>query len=161
MKKDSVTKEAQNVALEQAEQSTVSDTIEPGADIASEHTGDSENTDDPGREEAPKESDSAEDIAPKSNQITEEDVKNMSYWELWGYRREGGMFYHVATSSFYTFLIYLFLRICYLFYIRDLSHFGINWWSIPLCIIVGLLYWFIHEAIYKKKMPERNQNKPE
>ena len=53
-------------------------------------------------------------------------------------------------AMFYAFIAYLFLKVCYLFYLRDFSAFRIDWWSVPLCAAIGLVYWFAHEFLYRK-----------
>ena len=47
--------------------------------------------------------------------------------------------------------IFLLIKVYYLFASKDLEglKFSLDWWSIPLAVIVGLAYWYIHEAVYK------------
>ena len=67
--------------------------------------------------------------------------------------------YFVLTLGIYAFIAYLFLKVCYLFYIRDFSSFRIDWWAILLCLCTGLVYWFVHELLYKKHGPAPDSQK--
>lgn len=91
--------------------------------------------------------------------LTREEIQNMSYWELWGVRRKAGPLYFVLTLGVYAFIAYLFLKVCYLFYIRDFSSFGIDWWAVLLCLAVGFVYWSVHELLYKKHGPTSDLKK--
>ncbi|MBQ1509087.1 MAG: hypothetical protein IIZ47_06650 [Erysipelotrichaceae bacterium] len=92
-------------------------------------------------------------MSEKKKQYTPEEIKAMSYWQLWGLRREGGPVYHVMTVSFYAFMVYLLIKVYYLFASRDLEglKFSLDWWSIPLAVIAGLAYWYGHEAYYRHR----------
>lgn len=93
------------------------------------------------------------------NPYTQEDIRKMSYWQLWGLRRKAGKFYFIFLTSIYFFMTYLFGRVIYMFAKKSFDKFTINWWSIPLCLAVGIAYWFIHEwyynNIYIKKNPDK------
>lgn len=94
-------------------------------------------------------------------QYSEEEIKQMSYWQLWGLRRKAGITTFVMMISVYAFLLYIFFRVIQIFASKDFNggKFTINYWSIPICIIIGLLYWFIHEWYYKNVFLKNNPDK--
>ena len=91
------------------------------------------------------------------HQYTEEEIKQMSYWQLWGLRRKAGMLYYVLTTTVYAFLIYLFLKVCYIFYTKKFSGFSVDWWAVVICIAIGLIYWYAHELFYRKHNPDADK----
>lgn len=87
------------------------------------------------------------------NTIRPDVFRRLSYWQKWSLRRQAGLFYYAATYSVYMFVGYVGFKMFYLAYLKDF-HFKLDWWSFPLSIIVGLGFWFVHEAIYKKKLSD-------
>lgn len=85
----------------------------------------------------------------KPNEYTEEEIKNMTYWELWGLRRTAGMSYYMMLLSIYSFLLYLFFKVVYKFATKSFDNFSVDWWAILLCLGIALIYWFFHEWYYK------------
>ncbi len=73
-----------------------------------------------------------------------------SHHERWEAAQKAGPLYIIMIYSLYAFMLYLYLKAMYLFIIRDLSVYRVDWWSIPLCIGFGCAYWFINEWLYKK-----------
>ena len=92
-------------------------------------------------------------IITNPNTIRPEVFRKLSYWQKWSLRRQAGLIYYAATYSVYTFVAYVGLKMFYLVYLKDFR-FKLDWWSFPLAIIVGLAFWFIHEAIFKKKLSD-------
>ena len=82
---------------------------------------------------------------------TEEEIKKMSYWELWGLRRRPGLWYFLILLGIYTFMAYLFIKVIWIFASKNFNgmRFTIDWWAIPLCLISGPLYFYGHEWYYK------------
>ena len=95
----------------------------------------------------------------KQKKYTPEEIKAMSYWQLWGLRRETGAFYHVATVSFYGFMVYLLIKVYWMFASRSLDglKFSLDWWSIPLAVLIGLGYWYFHEFWYRNKYLKKEE----
>lgn len=102
------------------------------------------------KKEAPGKESPDQEAPFKGARLTREEIQAMSYWELWGVRRKAGPWFYTLTNGLYAFIAYLFLKVCYLFYLRDFSAFRIDWWSVPLCAAIGLVYWFAHEFLYRK-----------
>ncbi|MBR2067516.1 MAG: hypothetical protein IJ875_04560 [Solobacterium sp.] len=80
---------------------------------------------------------------------TAEEIKKMSYWQLWGLRRQTGLFYFLVSVTFYSFLLYLFFKVIYMSALKQFGNFQLDWWAIPVCILIGLIYYYGHEAYYK------------
>ena len=87
------------------------------------------------------------------NPYTQDDIRNMSYWELWGLRRKAGIFYFLILLSIYSFLAYLFLKVVYIFATKSFGDmaFSVDWWAVLLCLAFALIYYFFHEWYYKNK----------
>ena len=85
--------------------------------------------------------------------IKPEVFRKLSYWQKWSLRRQAGLFYYTATYAVYTFVAYVAFKMFFQVYSKDFR-FRIDWWSLPLAIAVGLAFWFVHEAIYKKKLSD-------
>ena len=82
---------------------------------------------------------------------TEEEIKNMSYWQLWELRRKTGVWYFLILLAIYTFMIYLFLKVIYMFASKNFNgmRFAVDWWIVPICLLTGPLYYYGHEWYYK------------
>ena len=91
------------------------------------------------------------------NSLSEDEIKKLSYWELWGLRRNLGAFYYIFYVSLFALIVYLFIKICYLLHIRNFK-FSFDWYSIPLALVVGVLYWVLHEKIYKDKYLDKHKD---
>lgn len=104
-----------------------------------------------------KQSKKTEEAKESEHQYTEEEIKQMSYWQLWGLRRKAGMLYYVLTTTVYAFLVYLFLKVCYIFYTKKFSGFSVDWWAVLICIAIGLIYWYAHELLYRKHNPDADK----
>lgn len=89
---------------------------------------------------------------------TEEEIKNMSYWQLWGLRRKPGLMYFVPLLAVYTFLIYCFLKVLYILRAGDSLQFNVDLWIIPVCLLAGPIYYYGHEFYYKNFYLKKNQN---
>ena len=87
----------------------------------------------------------------EEKKYTEEEIKQMDYWQLWGLRRKTGLWYFTPLLAVYTFLIYAFLKIIYIFLKADTLEFKVDLWIIPICLLAGPIYYYVHELIYKKK----------
>ena len=85
----------------------------------------------------------------QEKQYTDEEIKNMSYWQLWELRRKAGVWYFVPLLAVYAFMIYCFIKVMYLFIIRDLSKFTVDLWIIPIIALIGPIYFYGHEWYYK------------
>ena len=85
----------------------------------------------------------------ENKQYTEEEIKKMSYWQLWELRRKAGVWYFVPLLAGYVFMAYCFFKVLYLFMIRDVSVFKVDLWIIPIVILAGPAYFYFHEWYYK------------
>ena len=85
----------------------------------------------------------------EEKQYTEEEIKSMSYWQLWGLRRKTGLWYYVPLMAVYTFLIYAFIKCLAILAFSDTLEFKVDLWIIPVCLLSGPLYYYIHELYYK------------
>ena len=81
---------------------------------------------------------------------TEEEIKKMSYWELWGLRRKPGVWYFLIQVGIYAFMAYLFCKVIWIFASKSFEgmRFIVDWWAIPLCLVTGPLYFYLHEWYY-------------
>lgn len=101
------------------------------------------------------------DVTNKAKTYTEDEIRQMSYWQLWGLRRKAGLMYYIILLSIYTFLTYAFCKVVYIFATKkfDNMSFNVDWWAVLLCLSVALIYWFFHELFYKniflKKHPDK------
>ena len=82
-------------------------------------------------------------------QYTQEEIKNMSYWQLWELRRQSGILYFIVTIGLYTFLIYCFFKIMFVLAKSSTLEFKVDWWAIILCLLAGPIYYYLHELYYK------------
>ena len=85
----------------------------------------------------------------EEKKYTEEEIKNMSYWQLWEVRRKTGLWYYVPLLAVYTFLIYAFIKCLVILATSDTLEFKVDLWIIPVCLLMGPLYYFGHEFYYK------------
>lgn len=85
----------------------------------------------------------------EEKQYTEEEIKNMSYWQLWGLRRKTGLWYFVPLLGVYSFLIYSFFKILYILRFSDKLEFKVDLWAIPIFVLAGPVYYYFHELYYK------------
>ena len=85
----------------------------------------------------------------EEKKYTEEEIKNMSYWQLWEVRRKTGLWYYVPLLAVYTFLIYAFIKCLVILATSDTLEFKVDLWIIPVCLLMGPLYYFVHEYYYK------------
>ena len=85
----------------------------------------------------------------EEKKYTEEEIKNMSYWQLWEVRRKTGLWYFVPLLAVYTFLIYAFIKCLVILATSDTLEFKVDLWIIPVCLLMGPLYYFVHEFYYK------------
>ena len=80
---------------------------------------------------------------------TQEEIKNMSYWQLWQLRRKAGLWYFMPLLAVYTFLIYAFIKCIITIAIGSTLEFKVDPWIYPILLIVGPLYYYGHEYYYK------------
>ena len=85
----------------------------------------------------------------KEKQYTREELKQMSYWQLWGLRRKLGIWYYLPLIGVYTFLIYCFGKVIYILLNSDTLEFKVDLWIIPVCLLIGPIYYLIHEWYYR------------
>lgn len=90
----------------------------------------------------------------EQRQLTEEDIKKMSYWEVWGESRKAGLIANAAPIALYTFMVELFIRIIVLLKEGTLQ-FSLHWYHYVIPFVVALLYYYIHELIYKMKFKKK------
>ena len=89
-------------------------------------------------------------------EYTKEEIQNMSYWELWGVRRTAGVKYYLLTFAIYTFLLYCFIKLIYIFASKHFENgFQVDPWIIPICLITGPLFYYLHEWYYKNKFQNK------
>ncbi len=93
------------------------------------------------------------------NPYSDDDIKEMSYWQLWGLRRKAGMYYFLFLIFVYSFITYLFLKVIYIFASKNFTSFSVDWWAILICALISISYWLIHEKyyhlVYLKKHPDK------
>ena len=82
-------------------------------------------------------------------QYTEEEIKNMSYWQLWELRRKAGLWYFMPLMAAYVFFIYCFVKVLLIFAYGDTLEFKIDLWIIPVLLLIGPIYYYFHEWYYK------------
>ena len=60
-------------------------------------------------------------------------------------------FTNLILLAIYTFMIYLFLKVIYMFASKDFNgmRFAVDWWIVPICLLTGPLYYYGHEWYYK------------
>lgn len=85
----------------------------------------------------------------EEKEYTREEIKNMSYWQLWGLRRKTGLWYFLVLGGIYSFLIYAFFKALIILGSGDTLKFVVDLWAIPIFILAGPLYYLIHELYYK------------
>lgn len=85
----------------------------------------------------------------ETKQYSEEEIKEMSYWQTWELRRNSGLLYYIMTFALYTFMIYCFVKIMLILAKSDTLEFKVDLWIIPLCLITGPLYYYFHEWYFK------------
>lgn len=96
----------------------------------------------------------------KKKQYTEEEIKNMSYWELWGLRREISLWYYIVLGFIYSFLIYAFIKVVIIFASKHFENgFNVDWWIIPILLLMGPLYYYGHEIYYKNYFLKQDKEK--
>lgn len=94
----------------------------------------------------------------ETKQYTREEIKNMSYWQLWELRRKTGLWYFIILGAVYSFLIYAFIKILVILGKGDTLEFVIDLWAIPIFILIGPLYYYIHELYYKNVYSKKQSN---
>lgn len=85
----------------------------------------------------------------QEKQYTEEEIKKMSYWQLWELRRKPGLLYFVPSLGVYAFLIYCFIKVLYILGTSDTLEFKVDLWIVPVVLMVGPIYYYFHEWYYK------------
>lgn len=90
-------------------------------------------------------------MSNKNNQkqYTREELQQMNYWQLWGLRRKSGLWYFLPLVGIYTFIVYCFFKVIYILAKSDTLEFKVDLWIIPVCLLAGLLYYYLHELYYK------------
>ena len=92
----------------------------------------------------------------EEKQYTKQEIKNMSYWELWGLRRKANLWYFMTLIGIYSFLIYAFIKCMYILLKGDSLTFNVDLWAIPLFVIAGPIYYYGHELYYKNVFLKKN-----
>ena len=84
----------------------------------------------------------------EEKQYSEEEIKNMSYWQLWSLRRKAGLWYYFPLLGVYSFLLYSFIKVLVILATSDKLVFNVDIWAIPIFLLVGPIYYFGHEWYY-------------
>lgn len=95
-------------------------------------------------------------IDMEKKQYTQEEIKNMSYWQLWEIRRQTGLWYYLPIMAVYTFLTYAFIKCLIILATSDTLEFKVDLWIIPVALLVGPLYYIGHELYYKNIYLKKN-----
>lgn len=84
--------------------------------------------------------------------MNKQDVKHMSYMELWGIKRQLGFLYHIMKTGFYTLVLLMFFRVCVNIATGDL-HFTTVDGLILIIPAIGIttVIWLMNEYFYKRK----------
>ena len=85
----------------------------------------------------------------EEKKYTEEEIKSMSYWQLWELRRKPGILYFVPLMTVYVFLIYCFVKVLLILAKSDTLEFNVDWWIVPIALASGFVYYYFHEWYYK------------
>jgi len=85
----------------------------------------------------------------ENKQYSKEEISKMSYWQLWQLRRKTGLWYFMPLLAVYTFLIYAFIKCLLILAKGETLEFKVDWWIIPILLVVGPLYYYGHEYYYK------------
>ena len=93
----------------------------------------------------------------EERQYTEEEIKNMDYWQLWQLRRKSGKWYFFTLMAVYSFLIYAFFKVLYILRNSNELVFKVDLWAIPLFLLAGPIYYYGHEWYYKNIYMKKKQ----
>lgn len=92
----------------------------------------------------------------ENKNYSEEEIKQMSYWQLWGIRRKPGLWYFMPLLAVYSFLIYAFFKVLYILAFGNELTFKVDLWAIPIFILAGPIYYYGHELYYKNVYLKKN-----
>ncbi len=87
---------------------------------------------------------------PVINNEKLEETEKLSFVQMWERSRKAGVLYYTFSYGLYAFMTYLFIKMLYCLYIKDFD-FKVDWWAILICLVIGPSFYYICEAIYKKK----------
>ena len=95
----------------------------------------------------------------ENKQYTQEEIRNMSYWQLWELRRKSGIFYFLFLLGVYSFLLYCFFKVLYILAYGKSLEFKVDLWILPICLSVGPLYYLFHEWYYRNVFLKKEERK--
>lgn len=97
-------------------------------------------------------------VMENKKQYTEEEIKNMSYWQLWSLRRNMSLWYYIIVGALYGFLTYAAIKILIIFYTKNFENgFKLDWWIIPILLLLGPVFYYGHELYYKNIYLKKKQ----